>query len=89
MRRGGRNFEYLRKHLTAADLAELDVLVWALVTGVEEHRPKCGACVRGDPCPSVSRAIREVLDWRSARLLLTQAERLREHRRREHERRTA
>lgn len=89
MRRGGRNFEWLVKSLTPADLAELDVLVWALVTGIEEHRPKCGACVRGDPCPSVRRAIDEVLDWRTARLLLTQAERLREHQRREHERRTA
>ena len=89
MARGRSNFEYLLKHFTPADLAELDVLIWALVTGVEEHAPRCALCAGPEPCPHVGRAIQEVLDWRAARLLLTQAERLREHQRRLHERITA
>jgi hypothetical protein len=58
---------------TAADDAELDVLVWALVDGWHRHRPTCDL----DPDPHLQEAIREVLDWRQARLLRSRAEALR------------
>jgi hypothetical protein len=68
---------------TAADDAELDVLLSALVTDYDEHRKFCRAC-RPDPdsdapnpCPSLMRAIAEVVNWRDARLLRTRAEVLR------------
>jgi hypothetical protein len=35
---------------TPADQAELDVLVWALVSDYETHRQLCRAC-RPEPCP--------------------------------------
>jgi hypothetical protein len=67
---------------TAADQAELDVLVWALVYGYFEHRERCGRCVGPEPCPHVQAAIREVVDWRDARALLSRAEALRAEQRR-------
>ena len=72
-----------RPFWTAADGAELDVLLWALATGYDEHRKLCRAC-RPDPdpdapypCPSLMRAVGEVVDWRDARALLSRAEALR------------
>ena len=108
---------------TAADAAELDVLVWALVSGFEPHRQLCRACrfepcpryaawlahevdcrvcegrapltfgwrcaererflaehrdcPRCLPCPHLQDAIREVVEWRAARLLLSRGEALR------------
>lgn len=109
---------------TAADQAELDVLVWALAFDFWEHRKHCEACrpepcpdleawkahkaecraCQGDapltfglpcerheqfleynrrgcprclPCPQLLAAIREVCDWREARVLLSRAEALR------------
>lgn len=107
---------------TAADQAELDVLLHALTFDYWEHRERCEACrpcdelgtwrahkdecpaCRGDapltfgppcerserwlehnrrgcvrclPCPSVQKAIREVVDWHEARRLLSRAEALR------------
>jgi hypothetical protein len=58
---------------TEADQAELDVLVWALVDGWDKHRRSCQL----EPCPHLREAIREVVDWREARILLTRAETLR------------
>jgi hypothetical protein len=37
---------------TAADQAELDVLVWTLVDAYFEHRGRCEAC-DPEPCPSL------------------------------------
>ncbi len=70
------------KPLTPADLAELDVLVWELVTGYFEHRQKCRACAAsrqpgGLPCAHLQAAIREVVDWREGRMLLSTAQALR------------
>jgi hypothetical protein len=111
---------------TAADDAELDVLVHALVFDFWEHRKHCEACRPGpcpeleawrahkaacparggdaplshpttddcrhrhaafvehgktcppcNPCPHLQAAIREVCDWREARILLSRAEALR------------
>ena len=67
---------------TAADAAELDFLVHALVTGYWEHRDRCRACLsRAEPgslpCPHLRTAIKEVVDWRDARALLSRAEALR------------
>jgi hypothetical protein len=42
----------LRLLWTAADAAELDVLVWALTTDYHEHRQRCEAC---QPCPEPER----------------------------------
>ena len=55
---------------TAADQAELDVLIWALVDGWDKHRHTC----RLRPCPHLHDAIREVVDWRQARILLSNAQ---------------
>jgi hypothetical protein len=68
---------------TAADQAELDVLLWALADGYHKHRTRCRACQPDPPpgiphpCPSVLAAIREVCDWLEARRLLSCAEALR------------
>jgi hypothetical protein len=63
---------------TAADEAELDAVLHALVRGAFEHREVCDVCRAGfPPCPYVGEAITAVLDWRSFRRLLSKAERLR------------
>jgi len=63
---------------TAADDAELDVLVHALTGGYVDHRDRCAICLEGRiPCPHVRRAISEVVDWFEARKLLSRAEALR------------
>ena len=51
----------------------LEVLLWALVDGWDKHRRTC----RLAPCPHLHDAIREVVDWREARILLSRAEALR------------
>jgi hypothetical protein len=65
---------------TPADQAELDALVWALVTDYFEHRDRCGRCAGPQPCPHLQAAIREVCEWRQARILLSRAEALRAER---------
>jgi hypothetical protein len=61
-----------------ADAAELDVLVWALISGYSEHREKCRACAEATyPCPHLAGAIDLVLNWRQARMLLSCAPALR------------
>lgn len=65
---------------TAADQAELDVLLWVLVTDVFEHRGKCRICLdpaRVLPCPRIGTAIGEVVEWYRLRVLLSKAEGLR------------
>jgi hypothetical protein len=66
---------------TAADQAELEVLVWHLVEGLTEHKVKCPRCraelETGWPCPLVGEAIDAVLDWRRRRDLLSRAQYLR------------
>lgn len=63
---------------TEADTAELDVLVWALTGDYAEHREHCETCIAGRlSCPSVQRAIAEVVEWREARILLSRAQALR------------
>lgn len=62
---------------SSADEAELDVLIWALADGYFRHRAQCARCDGPLPSPHVGRAIDEVLDWRTARQLLTRAEALR------------
>jgi hypothetical protein len=58
---------------TDADQAELDVLIRAVVVDWFKHRATCDA----GPCPHLQEAIREVCDWREARILLSRAEALR------------
>ena len=66
---------------TAADAAELDVLVHELVSRYFEHTPRCASCAAGyPPCPHVRAAIEAVVDWREARALLSRAESLRAER---------
>ena len=69
--------------MTPADLAEQDVLLWALVDGYATHWEKCRACQPNPepgvpyPCPHLRQAIDVVLDWRYARALLSKAQALR------------
>jgi hypothetical protein len=49
---------------TAADDAELMVLVHELVDGICEHNEKCSVCSRGEAwCTGVREAFDVVLDW--------------------------
>ena len=43
---------------TGADQAELDVLVWELVTRVPEHRRDCDLCAASEPRAGPARALR-------------------------------
>jgi hypothetical protein len=58
---------------TRADQAEQDVLLWAVVDGWHRHRRTCDL----EPCPHLQAAIREICDWREARILLSRAQALR------------
>ena len=60
---------------TAANAAELDVLVWQLVDAYFDHRESgCVACSQHDQCRAVYEAIEHVLRWRQRRQLLSGAE---------------
>lgn len=62
---------------TAADAAELDVLVFRLVEAAWAHR-KCIRCRElGTWCPPMREAAEAVFNWRRARRLLSRAEYLR------------
>lgn len=63
---------------TEADQAELEALVWALVDGIDEHRPQCASCAAHyPPCPHIRTAIEVVADWLRKRELLSEARWLR------------
>jgi hypothetical protein len=62
---------------TAADAAELDVLVFELVEAAWPHR-ECARCRElGTWCPPMVEAAETVLTWRRGRNLLSRAEFLR------------
>lgn len=69
---------------TAADDAELDVMVDELVRSYFEHRELCESCRRwserepgATPCPHMQNAVGVVIDWEHRRELLSRAEELR------------
>jgi hypothetical protein len=63
---------------TAADQAELDVLVWKFVDHFLEHRDRCAVCAEGWRwCDNVREALDTILEWRKFRHLLSKAEHLR------------
>jgi hypothetical protein len=63
---------------TAADAAELDVLVHELVRVGFLHREACSCCRAGyPPCPRLGEAIETVIEWRDGRVLRSKAEWLR------------
>jgi hypothetical protein len=62
---------------TAADAAELDVLVHELVRVAFIHRDRCDACQHGQTCDAMRDAIEAVIEWRDARRLRSRAEYLR------------
>lgn len=65
---------------TAADAADLDVLVHELITDVFAHREGCETCAARDHrCRVVSAAIQRVLDWREDQILRSRAAWLRAH----------
>jgi len=68
---------------TAADAAELDVLVSELVGGYFTHGENCASCAAEfPPCPHFREAIEVVVQWAHTRELLSRAEYLRAERNR-------
>jgi hypothetical protein len=64
---------------TAADDAELDVLVSELVRRARQHRDHCSVCSAGGPwCPGMVEALEIVIEWRDGRILRSKANYLRE-----------
>jgi hypothetical protein len=62
---------------TAADQAELDVVIWELVGAGFAHRD-CARCQELNTwCPPMAEAAEAVLTWRRGRNLLSRAEHLR------------
>lgn len=67
-------------HWTAADQAELDVLLWELVTIFRRHRLHCTECLLGRSfCDPMRACVEIVIDWRERRLLRSKADWLRAH----------
>jgi hypothetical protein len=63
---------------TAADEAELDLLVHEFVKTAFRHREACAICRAGGPwCRPLSEAFEVVLDWRAGRVLRSKADWLR------------
>lgn len=58
---------------TAADEAELALVLDELVRGWFTHRDGC----KQRPCPHLSEAVADMLDWRRRRVLMTRAAHLR------------
>jgi hypothetical protein len=57
-----------------ADQAELEMLVGEVADAVFAHRGGCRACVAaGGSCEKVTDAIRELVDWREARVRTSRA----------------
>jgi hypothetical protein len=53
---------------TAADDAELTVLVQEFVDGEIEHRERCAICSQGGPwCKPLQEALETIIDWRERR----------------------
>ena len=63
---------------TAADAAELDVLIFEFVRVHEIHVPRCETCRQGGPwCPRLLASFEAVLEWKQARTLRSKADFLR------------
>jgi hypothetical protein len=62
---------------TPADEAEFSAIVWALVSGLLEHKPRCRACRENRFCAGSEEAVQIVVDWRRGRSLLSRAQHLR------------
>jgi hypothetical protein len=64
---------------TAADDAELDVLVRELVSVAKQHANRCCVCSKGGPwCQGMAASLEVVVDWRDGRILRSKAGWLRE-----------
>lgn len=65
---------------TEADQAELDVLIDAFVRGYYSHQEGCAECRRSGPwCGDMREGWRLIEEWRTSRILLSQAAWLRAH----------
>jgi hypothetical protein len=62
---------------TAADQAELDVLVCAFVDAAWTHGERCVTCKTGGWCEPLREGLDLVLEWRRRRLLHSEAAYLR------------
>jgi hypothetical protein len=63
---------------TAADAAELDVLIHEFLRAVYRHRDVCAICSGGGPwCTPLRQALEGVLEWRDGRVLRSKADWLR------------
>jgi len=63
---------------TAADAAELDLLIRELVDALDRHRERCAECGAGElTCRKAGAAIEAVVEWRDKRELASRAAMLR------------
>jgi hypothetical protein len=63
---------------TAADEAELDLLIEEFTRVAFVHREKCSTCRAGGPwCPPMVDALEAVFEWREGRVLRSKASWLR------------
>jgi hypothetical protein len=58
---------------TLADESEFDFVTVELVHGLHEHYPRCPRCQARVHCPAASGAIDAVVEWITARRLLSRA----------------
>ena len=66
-------------HWTEADQAELDVFLWGFTGRFWAHRDTCEVCRAGlGWCEETRKDFDQLLEWKSARSLLTRAESLRQ-----------
>jgi hypothetical protein len=60
--------------LTAADVAETELVAWHLSGCIWTHRQECAVCSAGLPyCEPVKEAIEAALDWKRGRDLRSRA----------------
>jgi hypothetical protein len=62
---------------TALDQAELDVLLWELVSCYWEHRKRCLVCGGLWTCAGMTEAVQAMEEWMFKRKLLSRMEALR------------
>jgi hypothetical protein len=62
---------------TALDQAELDVIIWELVSSYRKHREHCSGCGGLRTCAGMAEAVHAVEEWIFRRKLVSKMEALR------------